>query len=184
MTLFRSHFDRIRRRLKAEGNAAKSLQHGLNRGLIREAFIREFLARSWVIARQFNAKAANLRRDAKGIFAGASIAIDTKFRAHAARLPPGPSQRPPPADPIPPARLVSRTDAVAGPQGLTRTQFDLNCDCEQGSVAISILESSFFRQRDRHVATLLAMTKWARVSSLRQLPRSRVGARLPSPGGC
>ena len=46
MTLFRSHFDRIRRRLKAEGNAAKSLQHGLNRGLIREAFIREFLAQN------------------------------------------------------------------------------------------------------------------------------------------
>ena len=46
MTLFRSHFDRIRRRLEAEGNAAKSFHHGLNRGLIREAFIREFLAQN------------------------------------------------------------------------------------------------------------------------------------------
>ena len=46
LTLFRSHFDRIRMRLEAEGNAAKSFQHGLNRGLIREAFIREFLAQN------------------------------------------------------------------------------------------------------------------------------------------
>lgn len=46
MTLFKSHFDRIRRRLEAEGNAARSFHHGLNRGLIREAFIREFLARN------------------------------------------------------------------------------------------------------------------------------------------
>ena len=46
MTLFQSHFDRIRRRLEAEGNAAKSFHHGLNRGLIREAFIREFLAQN------------------------------------------------------------------------------------------------------------------------------------------
>ncbi len=46
MTLFRSHFDRIRRRLEAEGNAARSFHHGLNRGLIREAFIREFLAQN------------------------------------------------------------------------------------------------------------------------------------------
>lgn len=45
-TLFRSHFDRIRRRLEAEGNAAKSFHHGLNRGLIREAFIREFLTQN------------------------------------------------------------------------------------------------------------------------------------------
>ena len=43
-TLFRSHFDRIRRRLEAEGKAARSFHHGLNRGLIREAFVREFLA--------------------------------------------------------------------------------------------------------------------------------------------
>ena len=46
MTLFQSHFDRIRRRLEAESNAAKSFQHGLNRGLIREAFIREFLTQN------------------------------------------------------------------------------------------------------------------------------------------
>ena len=45
-TLFRSHFDRIRRRLEAEGDAARSFHHGLNRGLIREAFIREFLAQN------------------------------------------------------------------------------------------------------------------------------------------
>ncbi len=44
MTLLDSHFERIKRRLEAEGNAAKSFHHGLNRGLIREAFIREFLA--------------------------------------------------------------------------------------------------------------------------------------------
>lgn len=42
-TLIRAHFDRIRRRLEAEGAAAKSFHHGLNRGQIREAFIREFL---------------------------------------------------------------------------------------------------------------------------------------------
>ena len=42
-TLFQSHFERIRRRLEAEGNAARSFHHGMNRGLIREAFIREFL---------------------------------------------------------------------------------------------------------------------------------------------
>ena len=44
ITLFRSHFERIQRRLEAEGEAAKSFHHGLNRGLIREAFIREFLS--------------------------------------------------------------------------------------------------------------------------------------------
>ena len=44
MTLFRSHFGRIQRRLEAEGKAAKSLYHGLSRGLIREAFVREFLS--------------------------------------------------------------------------------------------------------------------------------------------
>ena len=42
-TLFRSHFNRIQRRLEAEGKAARSFHHGLNRGLIREAFVREFL---------------------------------------------------------------------------------------------------------------------------------------------
>lgn len=43
-TLFRSHFERILQRLEAEGKAARSFHHGLNRGLIREAFVREFLA--------------------------------------------------------------------------------------------------------------------------------------------
>ena len=41
--LFRSHFGRIQGRLEAEGNAARSSHHGLNRGLIRETFVREFL---------------------------------------------------------------------------------------------------------------------------------------------
>lgn len=44
MTLLQHYFERIQRRLESEGNAAKSFQHGLNRGQIREAFIREFLA--------------------------------------------------------------------------------------------------------------------------------------------
>ena len=44
MTLLDSHFERVQRRLQAEGDAAKSFQHGLNRGQIREAFVREFLA--------------------------------------------------------------------------------------------------------------------------------------------
>ena len=44
ITLFRSHFERIQRRLEAEGKAAQSFHHGLNRGLIREAFVREFLS--------------------------------------------------------------------------------------------------------------------------------------------
>ena len=44
MTLLQAHFERIQRRLEAEGDAAKSFRHGLNRGQIREAFIREFLA--------------------------------------------------------------------------------------------------------------------------------------------
>ena len=43
-TFLNSHFERIQRRLEAEGIAARSFDHGLNRGLIREAFIREFLA--------------------------------------------------------------------------------------------------------------------------------------------
>ena len=46
MTLLASHFERIQRRLAAEGDAARSFQHGLNRGQIREAFIREFLAQN------------------------------------------------------------------------------------------------------------------------------------------
>lgn len=44
--LFQSHFDRIRRRLEAEGDAARSFQHSLNKGLVREVFIREFLAQN------------------------------------------------------------------------------------------------------------------------------------------
>ena len=44
ITLFRSHFSRVQRRLEAEGKAAKSFHHNLNRGLIREAFVREFLS--------------------------------------------------------------------------------------------------------------------------------------------
>ena len=43
MTLLASHFERIQSRLKAEGDVAKSFTHGLNRGQVREAFIREFL---------------------------------------------------------------------------------------------------------------------------------------------
>ena len=43
MTLLNSHFERIQRRLQAEGEAARSFLHGLNRGQIREVFIREFL---------------------------------------------------------------------------------------------------------------------------------------------
>ena len=46
MTLLASHFERIRRRLEAEGDAARSFEHGLNRGQIREAFVREFLAQN------------------------------------------------------------------------------------------------------------------------------------------
>lgn len=43
MTLISAHFDRIAARLKAEGEAAKSFHHSMNQGLIREAFVREFL---------------------------------------------------------------------------------------------------------------------------------------------
>ena len=43
LTLLRSHFKRIARRLQAEGEAARSFHHSLNKGQIREAFIREFL---------------------------------------------------------------------------------------------------------------------------------------------
>lgn len=43
-TFLRSHFGRIATRLEAEGEEAKSFEHGTNRGQIREAFIREFLA--------------------------------------------------------------------------------------------------------------------------------------------
>ena len=43
MSLISAHFQRIAARLKAEGDAARSLHHGTNQDLIREAFIREFL---------------------------------------------------------------------------------------------------------------------------------------------
>ncbi len=43
MTLIQKYFERIQRRLHAEGQAAKSFDHSLNIGQIREAFIREFL---------------------------------------------------------------------------------------------------------------------------------------------
>ncbi len=46
MTLVASHFERVKRRLQAEGHAARSFKHGLNRGQIREAFAREFLAQN------------------------------------------------------------------------------------------------------------------------------------------
>ena len=46
MTVLAAHFERIQRRLRAEGDAARSFQHGLNRGQIREAFVREFLAQN------------------------------------------------------------------------------------------------------------------------------------------
>lgn len=44
LTLIQAHFARIADRLKAEGDAARSFDHGTNRGQIREAFIREFLS--------------------------------------------------------------------------------------------------------------------------------------------
>ena len=46
MTVLAAYFKRIQRRLQAEGDAARSFQHGLNRGQIREAFVREFLAQN------------------------------------------------------------------------------------------------------------------------------------------
>ena len=46
LTLLATHFERIKRRLQAEGEAAKSFQHGLNRGQIREVFVREFLTQN------------------------------------------------------------------------------------------------------------------------------------------
>ena len=45
-TVLAAYFDRVRRRLQAEGDAARSFQHALNRGQIREAFVREFLAQN------------------------------------------------------------------------------------------------------------------------------------------
>ncbi len=46
MTVLGAYFKRIQRRLQAEGDAARSFQHGSNRGQIREAFVREFLAQN------------------------------------------------------------------------------------------------------------------------------------------
>ena len=46
MTVLAAYFKRIQRRLQAEGDAARSFQHGSNRGQIREAFVREFLAQN------------------------------------------------------------------------------------------------------------------------------------------
>lgn len=43
LTMLQSHFGRIARRLQSEADAAKSFDHSLNKGQIREAFIREFL---------------------------------------------------------------------------------------------------------------------------------------------
>ena len=42
--LLQAHFSRVAKRLDAEGEAAKSFDHGTNRGQIREAFIRELLS--------------------------------------------------------------------------------------------------------------------------------------------
>ena len=44
LSLIQAHFARVANRLKAEGDAARSFDHGTNRGQIREAFIREFLS--------------------------------------------------------------------------------------------------------------------------------------------
>lgn len=46
LSLIQAHFGRIASRLKAEGDAARSFDHGTNRGQIREAFIREFLSQN------------------------------------------------------------------------------------------------------------------------------------------
>ena len=46
MTLLQYYFDRIQRRLLAEGEAANAFHHSLNRGQIREAFVREFLVQN------------------------------------------------------------------------------------------------------------------------------------------
>ena len=45
-TVLSAYFERVQRRLRAEGDAARSFQHGLNRGQIREAFVREFLVQN------------------------------------------------------------------------------------------------------------------------------------------
>lgn len=45
-SLIQVHFERVAQRLKAEGAAAQSFDHGTNKGQIREAFVREFLSNS------------------------------------------------------------------------------------------------------------------------------------------
>lgn len=44
--------------------------------------------------------------------------------------------------------------------GFMRTRFRPNYHCEQ-SPAISLVAGTFFRERDRPVATLVVMTTWA-----------------------
>lgn len=45
-SLIQVHFERVAQRLKAEGAAAQSFDHGTNRGQLREAFVRELLSNS------------------------------------------------------------------------------------------------------------------------------------------
>ena len=44
LSLIQVHFERMAERLRAEGAAARSFDHGTNRGQIREAFVRELLS--------------------------------------------------------------------------------------------------------------------------------------------
>ncbi|MCY3985528.1 MAG: hypothetical protein OXF23_00565, partial [Candidatus Dadabacteria bacterium] len=46
LPMLQAHFARIAERLEAEGRSAKSFDHSTNRGLVREAFIREFLSQN------------------------------------------------------------------------------------------------------------------------------------------
>ena len=74
-----------------------------------------------------------------------------------------------------PEKRVAQTEGRAKSRGsgrmpglkpkseLTRTQFLPIRHCEH-SVAISLQKETSLRQRDCHVAALLAMTKWVRVS--------------------
>ena len=50
----------------------------------------------------------------------------------------------------------------------TRTQFRTCCHCER-SAAISWSYGTLLRERDRHIASLLAMTNWVRVSIVGRL---------------
>ena len=43
MNYLQGHFERIEKRLTAEGELARSFDHSLHKGHIREAFVREFL---------------------------------------------------------------------------------------------------------------------------------------------